>query len=71
MLNVLKKAIGNYKTITVSCKYLKNDYLELTKYPDGDTLISVRTKGEESDNDPCIMVRKEDLNKLLEELKHD
>lgn len=68
MIQVFKRLIGNYKTIKVDCKYSKNDYLELTKYPDGDALISVRTKGKESDNDPCIMASKEDLNKLLEEL---
>ncbi|UIE13735.1 hypothetical protein [Enterococcus phage EFap02] len=47
----------------------KNDILELTMYPDGDTLISIRDKNNLSDDDHCVMVRKEDLNKLLEELK--
>lgn len=69
MIQVFKRLVGNYKTIKISCKYSKNDYLELTKYPDGDTLISVRTTGEESDDDPCVLVTKEDLNRLLEELK--
>lgn len=69
MIQVFKRLIGNYKTIKVSCKLNKNDYLELTKYPDGDTLIGVRTAGNESYDDPCIIVTKEDLNKLLEELK--
>lgn len=69
MLNVLKRAIGNYKTITVDCAYSKNDILELTKYPDGDTLISIRDKDNMTDEEPCVMVRKEDLEKLLEELK--
>lgn len=69
MIQVFKRLIGDYKTIKIGCKYSKNDYLELTKYPDGDTLISVRTKGEETDNDPCILVTKEDLSKLMEELK--
>lgn len=69
MLNVLKRAIGNYKTITVDCAYSKNDILELTKYPDGDTLISVRDRNNLSDDDPCVLVRKEDLEKLLGELK--
>lgn len=69
MLNVLKRAIGNYKTITVDCAYSKNDILELTMYPDGDTLISIRDKNNLSDDDHCVMVRKEDLNNLLEELK--
>lgn len=69
MLNVLKRDIGNYKTITVDCAYSKNDILELTMYPDGDTLISIRDKNNLSDDEPAVMVRKEDLEKLLEELK--
>lgn len=69
MIQAFKRLIGNYKTIKVSCKLNKNDYLELTKYPDGDTLISVRTKGEETDDDQCVLVTKEDLEKLMEELK--
>lgn len=69
MIQVFKRLIGNYKTIKISCKYDKNEYLELTKYPDGDTLISVRVKGIESDEDPSVIVTKEDLNKILEELK--
>ena len=69
MLNVLKRAIGKYKTITVDCAYSKNDTLELTMYQDGDTLISIRDKNNLSDDDHCVMVRKEDLEKLLEELK--
>ncbi|QYW02430.1 hypothetical protein CPT_Sigurd_032 [Enterococcus phage Sigurd] len=69
MFNVLKRGIGKYKTITVDCAYSKNDILELTMYPDGDTLISIRDKKNLSDGDPCVMVRKEDLEKLMEELK--
>lgn len=69
MLNILKRAIGKYKTITVDCAYSKNDILELTMYQDGDTLISIRDKNNLSDDDHCVMVRKEDLEKLLEELK--
>ncbi|WPF65072.1 hypothetical protein [Enterococcus phage EF-M80] len=69
MIQVFKRLIGNYKTITVDCAYSKNDILELTMYPDGDTLISIRDKNNLSDDDPCVMVRKEDLEKLMEELK--
>lgn len=69
MIQVFKRLIGNYKTIKVDCKYDKNEYLELTQYPDGDIIITVRVKGIESDEDPTVCLTKEDLNKLLEELK--
>ena len=69
MIQVFKRLIGNYKTIEITCAYSKNDILELTKYPDGDTLISIRDKDNITDNEPCVMVRQEDLEKLLEELK--
>lgn len=69
MLQVFKRLIGNYKTIKVTCKYDKNEYLELTQYPDGDIIITVRVKGIESDEDPTVCITKDDLEKLLEELK--
>lgn len=69
MIQVFKRLIGNYKTIKVDCKYDKNEYLELTQYPDGDIIITVRVKGIESDEDPMVCLTKEDLNKLMEELK--
>ncbi|QBZ69331.1 hypothetical protein [Enterococcus phage vB_EfaS_Ef6.4] len=69
MIEKITHNIGDYKTLKATCTVRKYDYLELTKYPDGDTLISVRTKGEESDNDPCVFISEEDLNKLMEELK--
>lgn len=69
MIQLLKRLIGDYKTIKIDCKYDKNEYLELTKYPDGEILISVRVKGIESDEDPTMCLTKEDLEKLVEELK--
>lgn len=69
MIQVFKRLIGNYKTIKVDCKYDKNEYLELTQYPDGDIIITVRVKGIESDEDPTVCLTKEDLNKLMEGLK--
>lgn len=69
MIQVFKRLIGNYKTIKVDCKYDKNEYLELTQYPDGEIIITVRVKGIESDEDPTVCLTKEDVNKLMEELK--
>lgn len=69
MIQVFKRLIGNYKTIKVDCKYDKNEYLELTQYPDGEIIITVRVKGIESDEDPTVCLTKEDLNKLMEGLK--
>ena len=64
-VRVINRPFGKYKTIQVQCKLNIDDYLEVTKYPDGDIVIGMDTNMPESD----IYVTIEQLEQLLEELK--
>lgn len=64
-VRVFNRPIGNYKTIHVLCNFNTDDYLEVTKYPDGDILVNMNTTMPEDD----IVLTIEQLEKLLEELK--
>ena len=64
-VEVFNRAIGNYKTIRLQCNLNNADYLEVTKYPDGDIVLSMDTNMPEGD----IILTIEQLEKLLEELK--
>lgn len=64
-VEVFNRPIGNYKTIHLLCKWNKDDYLEVTKYPDGNISVSIDTNFPDND----IVLNIEQLEKLLEELK--
>ncbi|WNA13920.1 hypothetical protein [Enterococcus phage vB_Efa_VP15] len=64
-VEVFNRPIGNYKTIHVLCNLNNADYLEVTKYPDGDIVVSMDTNMPEGD----IILTIEQLEKLVEELK--
>lgn len=64
-VEVLNRPIGNYKTIKLLCKFSNDDYLEVTKYPDGGILVNMNTTTPED----SIVLNIEQLEKLLEELK--
>lgn len=64
-VRVFNRPFGKYKTIHVQCNFNNDDYLEVTKYPDGDILVSMNTTMPEDD----IILNIEQLEKLLEELK--
>ena len=64
-VEVFNRPIGNYKTIHLLCKCNRDDYLEATKYPDGNISISIDT----NIPDDSIVLNIEQLEKLLEELK--
>lgn len=61
-VRVINRQIGNYKTIHLQCNENDLEYLEVTKYPDGDIVVSF-------DDDTCVFLNIEQLEKLLEELK--
>nr|DAH79929.1 MAG TPA: hypothetical protein [Caudoviricetes sp.] len=64
-VEVFNRPIGNYKTIHLLCEWNKEDYLEVTKYPDGNICVSMDTNIPED----SIVLNIEQLEKLLEELK--
>lgn len=64
-VRVFNRPFGKYKTIHVLCNLNNADYLEVTKYPDGDIVVSMDTNMPEGD----IILTIEQLEKLLEELK--
>jgi hypothetical protein len=64
-VRVFNRPIGNYKTIHLECNKNDLDYLEVTKYPDGDIMVSIDTTIPED----SIVLNIEQLEKLLEELK--
>lgn len=64
-IEVFNKPIGNYKTIRAICNYNNDDYLELTRYPDGQILVAMNTNVPEDQ----IVLTIEQLEQLLEELK--
>lgn len=64
-VEVFNRPIGNYKTIHLLCKFNRDDYLEVTKYPDGNILLNMNTTIPED----TIVLTSEQLEKLLEELK--
>lgn len=64
-VEVFHKPFADYKTIRLLCTGNKIDYLEVTKYPDGDILVSLTTLTP----DDNIILNIEQLEKLLEELK--
>lgn len=64
-VEVFHRRIGKYKTIRLQCNLNNDDYLEATKYPDGDVLISIDTNIPED----TIVLNIEQLEKLLEEIK--
>lgn len=64
-IEVFNRPIGDYKTIHAICNYNNDDYLELTKYPDGQILVGMNTSVPEDQ----IVLTIEQLEKLMEELK--
>lgn len=64
-VRVINRPFGKYKTIHVLCNLNNADYLEVTKYPDGDIMASMVLC--HPDNDIILTV--EQLEKLVEELK--
>nr|DAH82317.1 MAG TPA: hypothetical protein [Caudoviricetes sp.] len=62
---MFNRKIGNYKTIRLYCNANNDDYLEVTKYPDGDILVSIDTGIPDDD----IILNIEQLEKLMEVLK--
>ncbi len=64
-VEVFHRPIGKYKTIRLKCNLEDDDYLEATKYPDGDIVVSMDTTIPEND----IVLTIEQLEKLMEELK--
>lgn len=62
-VRVFNREIGNYKTIQLQCNEKDLDYLEVTRYPDGDIVVSF------DDEDASVFLTMEQLEKLLEELK--
>ena len=61
-VRVFDRPVGNYKTIQLQCNEKDLDYLEVTKYPDGDIVVSF-------DDDTCVFLTIGQLEKLMEELK--
>lgn len=61
-VRVIDRKIGNYKTIQLQCNENELNYLEVTNYPDGDIVVSF-------DDDTCVFLTIEQLEKLVEELK--
>lgn len=61
-VRVFDRPTGNYKTIHLECNENNLDYLEVTKYPDGDIVVSY-------DDNTCVYLTIEQLEKLVEELK--
>lgn len=64
-VEVFNRPIGNYKTIHLICNGNKHEYMEVTKYPDGDIMASIHTETPDID----VILTIEQLEKLLEELK--
>lgn len=64
-VRVINRPFGKYKTIHVLCNLNNADYLEVTKYPDGDITASMVL----CDPDNDIILTIEQLEKLVEELK--
>lgn len=64
-VEVFNRPIGNYKTIDLICNANKHEYMEVTKYPDGDITASMVLC--HPDNDIILTI--EQLEKLVEELK--
>lgn len=64
-VEVFDRQIGNYKTIHLICNGNKHEYMEVTKYPDGDIMASMVLCHPEND----IILTIEQLEKLVEELK--
>lgn len=61
-VRVFNRPIGNYKTIHLECNKNDLDYLEVTKYPDGDIVVSF-------DDDAGVYLTTEQLEELVKELK--
>lgn len=61
-VRVYNRPIGNYKTIHLECNENDLDYLEVTKYPDGDIVVSF-------DDDAGVYLTTEQLEELVKELK--
>ena len=61
-IQVFDRPIGEYKTIQLSCRQNKFEYLEVTKYPDGDIVLSF-------DDEKCVFLDIEQLELLVKELK--
>lgn len=64
-VRVFNRPTGNYKTIHLLCEFNRDDYLEVTKYPDGDILVNMNTTMPED----SIVLNVEQVEKLLEEIK--
>lgn len=64
-VRVLDRPTGNYKTIHLYCNGNELEYMEVTKYPDGDIMASMELC--HPDNDIILTI--EQLEKLVEELK--
>lgn len=64
-VKVFNRPIGEYKTIQLYCNGNEVEYMEVTKYPDGDIMASMELC--HPDND--ILLTIEQLEKLVEELK--
>lgn len=64
-VEVFNRPIGNYKTIHLYCNGNELEYMEVSKYPDGDIMVSMELC--HPDNDIILTI--EQLEKLVEELK--